>query len=193
MRRYIHSMLMMLFLSAFAIAGQYKMDKSHTSVGFDVSHMVITTVSGTFNDFDVNLNFDPMDLSAFSVKATIKIASVDTDNEKRDDHLRSADFFAADDHPDMVFSSNKLEKTENGYVAHGTLTMRGVSKQVALPFEVKGPVVGPWGNERIGVKAELVLNRHDYGVKWSKSMDNGGLVVGDEVLVKINAQFIASK
>ncbi len=193
MHKVIFSTITLFMLTAFAFGGTYSIDKAHSNVGFAVDHMVIATVDGKFNDFDVELTFDPNDLSTFNLKAIIKIASVDTDQEKRDNHLKSPDFFDAQTHPEMIFSSSKVEKKGNGYVAKGTLNIRGTQKEISLPFTVKGPIKDGWGNERIGVKAGVVVNRQDYGVKWSKSLDSGGLVVSDEVQVNINAEFILNK
>ena len=107
--------------------------------------------------------------------------------------MRSPDFFDAETHPEIVFKSKKIEKNDEGYVAHGDLTIRGVTKEVALPFEVKGPITDPWGNTRIGVQGELTIDRQEYGVSWNKTLDTGGLVVGDEVEIEIKMEFIAAK
>jgi polyisoprenoid-binding protein YceI len=192
MRLLIFSSFLFL-LAGFSFAGNYNIDKAHSNVGFEVTHMVITTVTGKFTDFDVDLNWNPDDLAASAVNANIKIASVDTDQQKRDDHLRTGDFFDAENHPEMIFKSNKITKSDKGYTAHGTLLMRGVSKAIELPFIVKGPVNDSWGNQRIGVTAETTVNRQDWGVSYGSVMDNGGLVISDNVVIKINAQFIKKK
>ena len=184
---------MMLFLATGLIAGEMSLDKSHTNVGFQVTHMVITKVNGQFNDYEVKFNFDPKNLEAFNVETVIKVASVDTENEKRDEHLRSADFFDTEKYPEMVFKSTKAVKTEDGYKAIGTLTIKDVTKQVELPFIVTGPVKGPWGNTRYGIEAKTTIDRKDFNVLWNKTMDAGGVVVSDEVDIIINAQFIAAK
>lgn len=176
-----------------SFAGNYSIDKDHSSMGFKVSHLVISKVSGKFDDFSVSLNFDAKNLSDFSIEVIIKIESVNTDNEKRDNHLKSAEFFDAAKYPEMIFKSTKAEKTDNGYVAHGTLTMHGVSKKVDLAFKVNGPIIDPWGKTRIGVEASTEINRHDFGVSWSKTLDSGGLVVGNEVEITINAEFVLAK
>ncbi|NOG46416.1 MAG: YceI family protein [Calditrichaeota bacterium] len=193
MRKFLTIIFTMFAVFSSTFAGNYNLDKSHSNVGFNVDHMVIATVSGNFSDFSVSLNFDENNLSDFAVEAAIKIASVNTDNEKRDKHLASPDFFDAAQFPEMTFKSTKLEKTAKGYIAHGTLTMRGVSKEIALPFAVKGPIKDPWGNTRIGIKASTEINRKDFGVSWSKTMDNGGLIASDEVEIVINAEFIQAK
>jgi polyisoprenoid-binding protein YceI len=184
---------MMFALATGLIAGEMNADKSHTSVGFQVTHMVITKVNGHFNDYEVQFTFDPKNLENFNVEANIKVASVNTENEKRDEHLRSADFFDTEKYPDMVFKSTKAVKTEDGYKAIGTLTIKDVTKEVELPFTLTGPVKGPWGNTRYGIEAKTTINRKDFNVLWNKTMDAGGLVVSDEVDIIINAQFIAAK
>ncbi|HHM02535.1 MAG TPA: polyisoprenoid-binding protein, partial [Caldithrix abyssi] len=171
MYRFMSAALALLSLGTMAMATDYVNDKSHTTIGFEVTHMVISTVEGEFKDYDVSLTFDPRDLSKFNVEANIKLASVDTDNPKRDEHLRSPDFFDAAKYPVMTFKSNTVEKTDNGYVAIGTLTLHGITRDVRLPFTVKGPVKDPWGNTRIGVSASTTINRKDYKVSWSKTMD----------------------
>jgi len=193
MLRLTQMLLIVLLSLSISFATDYKVDKSHSKVGFAVTHMVVATVTGKFNDYDVNFTFDEDDLNNSSVNAKIKIASVDTENEKRDNHLRSDDFFNAEKYPEMSFVSSTVEKTKDGYVAQGELTIRDVTKAIALPFIVKGPVKDKWGNTRIGVSASLTINRQDFDVTWNDTLDSGGLVVSDEVEVIIDAEFIANK
>lgn len=193
MRNSLFIFIASLLTAGGAFAGNFSLDKAHTNVGFEVTHMVITTVTGTFNDFEVDLDWNPQDTKNSSVKATIKLVSVDTGNQKRDDHLRTSDFFDAPNHPDMLFTSKKIENTGKGFTAYGTLSMRGISKDIELPFEVLGPVVGPWGNERIGITASTTINRQDWGVSYGSIMDNGGLLISNDVIININGQFIKSK
>jgi len=183
--------LSLLVNAAFGQAQKYSIDKSHSEIGFEVSHMVIADVQGEFQDYEVNFMFDPNNPSNSLVETRVKIASIDTDEQKRDDHLRSGDFFDAENHPEIVFTSKKIEKKGDAYIAHGDLSIRGVTKEVSLPFEVKGPIKDPWGNNRIGVNGEMTINRHDYGVSWNKTLDAGGVVVGDEVKIVIKSEFIA--
>jgi polyisoprenoid-binding protein YceI len=172
---------------------QFNIDKAHSHIEFEVSHMVISEVNGEFHDYEVNLMFDANDVTNSSVETRIKVASIDTDQEKRDNHLRSSDFFDAETHPEIVFKSKKIEKSSDEYIAHGDLTIRGVTKEVALPFKVKGPIKDSYGNTRIGVEASLTINRQDYGVSWSKTLDGGGLVAGNEVKIGIQAEFTAAQ
>ncbi len=187
-----------LFLIVFAAtelfaSDTYTVDKSHTSVGFKVTHMVVTTVRGKFNGFDASLKFDQNNLNDFMASANIETASIDTDNQKRDDHLRSDDFFNAEQFPEIKFVANKVEKTEDGYKAIGNLTIRDVTRQVEMPFIVNGPVQDPWGNTRIGIEGSTTINRQDYNVRWNNTLDSGGLVVSDDVEIIIEAQFVKDK
>ena len=187
--RVISSAIMVLFLIAgVQAADNYVVDKSHTNIGFTVKHLVIATVPGKFNDYSIDFMFDANDLKNSSVKATIKTASINTDDEKRDEHLRSPDFFDAEKYPEIIFVSSRILKKGEGYIAEGTLTMRGVSKEIELPFKILGPVQDPWGNTKMGVEAALTIDRQDYGISWSKSLDTGGLVVSDDVNIKLDVE-----
>ncbi|GAB4378868.1 MAG: YceI family protein [Calditrichia bacterium] len=174
-------------------ADKFTADPAHTHIGFSVKHMVITNVKGHFKDFSVEFLHDANNLKNWSVKAIIKTASIDTDNERRDNHLRSSDFLAVEEYPEITFVSDNFEKTDDGYVAHGTLTIRGVSKSVELPFKILGIIKDMQGNVRMGIEAGLTINRMDYGVSWDKRLDTGGLVAGNEVNIDINAELIQQK
>jgi polyisoprenoid-binding protein YceI len=172
---------------AFA-ADSYKLDMAHSSIEFSVKHMMVSNVKGSFDKFDGTISFDPDNIANSSVQFSIDVASVNTKNEKRDEHLRSADFFDAANHPEITFTSEKISKKGDGYVATGTLVIHGVSKKVDLPFVLNGPVQSPWGQTVMGVEVNYQLNRKDYGLVWNKTMDNGGLVVGDDVKIEINLE-----
>jgi len=192
MRLFYNLFLMLLFSAGLSVAGNYSIDKAHSTIGFNVTHMIISKVDGKFTDYDVKLHFDENNLDDFSVDVTAKIKSIDTDNAKRDSHLISSDFFDASNYPDMTFKSTQVIKSNEGYVASGVLTIRGISKNIDLPFTVSGPVQDPWGNTRIGIKAATIINRQDFGVNWNTVMDNGGFVVDDEVEIIINSEFVKS-
>lgn len=174
-------------------ADSYKLDTAHSSVGFSVKHMVITNTKGNFKDFSGEILFDPKNVTKSSVKVTIQAASIDTDNADRDKHLRSGDFFDAETHPEITFVSKKVEKKGDGYLLTGTLTLRGVSKEVSFPFTLTGPVQDPWGNTRIGAEASLTINRQDYGVSWNKALDTGGVLVGDNVKIELAVEAVKAK
>jgi polyisoprenoid-binding protein YceI len=174
-------------------AEKYDIDRSHSSVGFAVKHMVVTKVRGEFNDWSGSILYDEKDITRSSVDVTIQVASIDTKDAKRDEHLRSGDFFDAAKHPTIAFKSKRIEKAEDGFVAFGDLTMRGVTKEVRIPFEFAGTIADPYGNTRLGLSARTSLNRQDYGVSWSKKLDAGGLVVGDDVEILIEVEAIKAK
>lgn len=173
---------------AFA-ADTYKLDKSHMKVGFKVRHLVISNVRGEFTDYDATIQLDEKDITKSSMQGTIKTASIDTENEKRDKHLRSPDFFDADQYPEITFKSKRIEKNGDGYVMIGDFTMHGVTKEIQLPFKLTGPITHK-KKTRVGFEAELVINRQDYGVKYNKLADTGGLAVGNNVTIELNGEAI---
>jgi polyisoprenoid-binding protein YceI len=171
-------------------ADKYALDHAHTTVGFSVKHMVITNVKGTFGEFDGTIEFDENDLTKTTASGTIKVASIDTGNEKRDGHLKSGDFFDAEKYPEITFASKKVEKGKDGYVMIGDMTIRGVTKEIEVPFELVGKITDPMGKTRIGLRATAEINRQDFGVSWSKTLDGGGLVVGDNVKIELDVEAI---
>ena len=173
-------------------AAKFKVDHAHTNVGFSVKHMVIAKTTGSFTDFDATLEVDPEDMSTFSVSATIQAASIDTNNDQRDNHLRSADFLDVASHPTITFESSMLSTMGGKHVLHGNLTIRGVTQEVEIPIEIVGPVMA-MGNTIVGFAGSLTIDRHDYGVSWSRSLDNGGLVVANEVEIEVNGEFIMER
>ncbi len=192
--RTLSTALIALALALPAGAADFAVDTVHSSVGFKVSHMVVAKTRGSFPAFTGTIRLDEQDLAKSSVEVSIDVTSIDTANEDRDKHLRSADFFDVDQHPTMSFKSTRVEKKGDGFVAHGELTMKGVTKPVALPFTLSGPIDDPWGNRRLGVSVEpVVLNRQDFGLTWSKAMEAGGLMVGNEVTVEIELEAIEAK
>ena len=179
-------------LSVFTVNAQnatmWKVDKAHTSVNFSVNHF-FSAVTGKFTSFEGNINFDPANLQGSSVNFTIPIKSVNTDDSKRDKHLQSADFFDAKSYPNMTFSSTRFEKkSDKDYVAYGKLTIRNVSKDIALPFKITGEMEHPMmkGTIILGLASTIKINRNDYGVgtgSWATTM-----VVGDNVDININME-----
>ncbi len=166
--------------------GTYVIDPAHTTIGFSVRHLVINTVPGRFREFNGTIQYDPQNLTNSSVTFTAKSNSIDTGIEPRDKHLRSADFFDAERYPEITFKSTRIEKKgKDDFIAHGDFTLHGVTKTVALPFKLYGAIKDPWGKMRIGVEAGLTINRQDYGVAWSQKLDNGGLVVANDVKIAL--------
>ncbi len=170
-------------------AGTYKVDTSHSHVGFKVKHLMISSVRGNFEKFDGSFEYDEKTGIIKSLEGNVVVASINTDNEKRDGHLKSADFFDAAKHPNLTF---KVEKVE-GEKAYGKLTMRGVTKDVVFDIEKTGEVIDPWGNKRVGLELEGKVNRLDYGLNWNKALEAGGVVVGEEVKINVELEGIAQK
>lgn len=166
----------------------WNFDGSHSTVGFSIKHMMFAKVRGQFTDWTGTLSYDPENLDAAAVDATIQIASVDTSNEQRDNHLRSADFFNAEEFPTMTFKSSGWKKAGGKLAVHGDLTIHGVTKPVELAVTENGTGVDPWGNKRIGFSAQAVINRKDFGLGWNTALEAGGVLVGEEVTIDIEVQ-----
>lgn len=161
-------------------------DLSHSRVDFSVSHLVIAEVTGRFTQFEVTLQQEKEDFSDSKLEATIKTASINTDSEGRDKHLRSDDFLNAEKFPDITFKSTSFVKTgKDTYKVTGDLTIRDVTKTVVLDTKYNGSVTDPRGNVKSAFKATSSVNRFDYGVKWNKAIETGGLVAGDTVTITL--------
>lgn len=180
----------MLLLSGSALAGEsYTLDSAHTYIGFAVRHMGVSNVRGEFREYSAEFTVNEAELAASSIELRIAAKSIDTRNEQRDDHLRSEDFLEVEAHPEIVFKSKKIVKTGDGaFQATGDFTLHGVTKEVVLELEVAGPIKDPFGNMRLGVEGGLTIDRQDYGVRWSKSLDSGGLVVADNVKISFSLE-----
>jgi polyisoprenoid-binding protein YceI len=174
-----------------ASADNYTVDKTHSEAKFEVRHLM-SRVSGKFDDFGANVVIDAANPKASSVEFSMKTASIDTGNEGRDKHLRTADFFDADKFPEITFKSTSVKPTskKNVYEVTGDLTMRGVTKRITLPVEFLGSGKDPWGNQRMGFTAKTTLNRKDFGINWNKSLDEGGVLLGDDVDVTVNLEAV---
>ena len=169
-------------------ADVYTIDKGHSEVSFQVRHLV-TQVRGNFNDYQGTINLDPANLEKSSVDFKIKADSIDTNVADRDKHLKGEDFFYVEKYPEITFKSKTIKKTgKDTYDVAGTLTMRGVAKEVTLPVTFLGMVKDPWGNEKAGFSTDLTLNRKDYGINWNAALDNGGVVLSDDVKISINLE-----
>jgi polyisoprenoid-binding protein YceI len=178
------------FVGSIGAADVYTTDPSHTLVGFIVRHFVINKVRGKFNEFHGSIVYDESDITKSSLQGTITVASIDTDDEKRDEHLRSADFFDAPNHPEITFTSKRVKQHDKGHGLVGDLTIRGITKEVTIPFIITGKIVDMQGKTRIGFEATLQINRKDFGVAYHRLMDNGGLVVGDTVDIELIGEAI---
>jgi polyisoprenoid-binding protein YceI len=174
--------------AASAAAPVYEVDPAHSEVGFQIRHLV-GKVRGRFTEFTGRVDGDA---KAPAVEFKIKSASIDTGAADRDKHLRTPDFFDVAKYPEITFKSEKVvEKAKGEYEVTGPLTMHGVTKTVILPVKVTGPEADPWGNQRTGFEIQTTLNRKDYGIVWNKTLDSGGIMLGDDVTVNINLEAVA--
>jgi polyisoprenoid-binding protein YceI len=171
-----------------AATSEWTVDPSHTVVGFTIEHMMVSEVDGKFNKYASTVVLDEADFTKSTVEFTIDVASVDTDNADRDKHLVSPDFFDAAKYPQLVFKSRSIAKAANGYTLKGNLSMHGVTKEVSLHAQVSQPVTNPWGKQVRGVKVTGKLNRRDFGLSWNKTLDKGGLALGDEVSIEVKLE-----
>jgi polyisoprenoid-binding protein YceI len=162
---------------------RWQIDAAHSDLTFRIRHLV-SRVRGQFNTWSGTITADPASLAGGSVSVDIQTASIDTNNERRDTHLRSADFFDAESHPTITFRSTRVEATGRNLRVHGNLTIRGVTKPVVLQGQML-EVGGTPGRRRIGFEAETQINRMDYGVSWNRAAEGGGAVLGDEVTISI--------
>jgi polyisoprenoid-binding protein YceI len=166
----------------------YTIDPGHSEVSFQVRHLV-TQVRGKFNEYQGTIALDPAKLESSKVEFRIKAASIDTDLADRDKHLRAEDFFFVEKYPEIVFKSEQIKATgKDTYDVTGKLTLRGVTKTVTLPVTFLGKVRDPWGNDKAGFALETTINRKDYGIVWNAALDNGGVVLGDDVKIAINLE-----
>jgi polyisoprenoid-binding protein YceI len=192
-----HLMLSVLVLIVFggpAVADNWNFDQAHSSIGFSVSHMVISNIKGYFRDYTGQIVFDGKDIEKGTVEITIQIASINTDNEQRDTHLRSADFFDAGTYPTMTFKSKKITKGQgNTFTMVGDLTMKGVTREVTLTGQLHGIIQDPYGNTRAGISATTVINRQDFKVSWTNKLVDGSLIVGNDVTINIDIEIIKAK
>ena len=183
---------LLVIIPQVALAATWKIDPVHTAVEFKIRHLMVSWVKGVFADVDGSAQIDDADLSKASVSVKIATASVDTNNQKRDDHLRSADFFDVVTFPAMTFVSKKVV-VANGQPTKivGDLTIRDVTREVELEVEdFSLTVTDPWGNTRRGASAATTINRSDYGLTWNKALEAGGVVVGDEVRISLEVELI---
>ena len=164
-------------------------DKSHSKVGFSVTHLIISEAEGNFKSFDGTVETNGDDFSGAKVEFTVDTKSIDTDNEQRDNHLRNDDFFNSEKFPKMTFKSKSFKKVgDKKYKLVGDLTIRDVTKEVALDVKHNGTVKDPWGNTKAGFKITGEINRFDYGLKWNALMEAGGAVVGEDVSLEIDVE-----
>lgn len=170
---------------------RYEIDPSHTRATFTVRHMMVTDVDGRLTGISGTILLDTADVRRSSVEVTIDATTIDTGEPRRDAHLRSDDFLDVENHPTIRFTSRSVGVEGDRHVMVGDLTLRGVTREVRIPFELRGPVEVAPGRSVIGAEGSLTIDRHDYDVSYSRVMDNGGLVVGDDVEIRLSVEAVS--
>lgn len=169
----------------------WQLDASHSHVGFSVKHMMVSTVKGQFKNYTGTLAIDEADLTKSVISGEIEVASIDTRDNGRDDHLRSADFFDVANHPTIGFVSKRIEaKGGNEYTVYGDLTIRGITHEVALEAEYHGLAKDPWGGTRTGFSISGTINRKDFGLVWNAALETGGVLVGEKIKLDLEIEAI---
>jgi polyisoprenoid-binding protein YceI len=192
MKTIIKTLAITSFLCSGVFAAEYGLDGSHSSIGFSVKHLMVSNVKGKFKTFDGNFTYDEKTNKLTRLEGIVDTATVDTDIQKRDDHLRSADFFDSAKHPKMNFVMTKLVASKGGKAkVTGNLTIKNITKVVVLDAEISKAVQDPWGGTRVGMALNGKINRKDFGLNWNKALEAGGFVVGDEVKINVEIEGIA--
>ena len=188
MNRTLTAVAIAASVSAPVYADTYQVDKQHTEAAFQVRHL-FTNVRGVFRDVDGTIRFDKANPANSNVVFRLKVASIDTGVDQRDNHLRGQDFFWAEKYPEISFTSSKVvAKGDNAFDVTGDLTIRGVTRQVTLPVTYLGEQKDPWGNVKAGFETAISLNRTDYGLTWNQALEAGGVLVGDQVSITIDLE-----
>lgn len=168
---------------------KWNIDVAHTGINFSVRHMMVSTVRGSFQNFNGTIEFDPANPAAGSVEVSIDVNSINTGANDRDNHLRSADFFDVANHPNITFKSTKVEvKGDNVGKIYGDLTIHGVTRPVVLETEFAGQGTNPWGAQVIGFNATTKINREDFGLTWNVALETGGVLVGKEIKIELDVE-----
>jgi polyisoprenoid-binding protein YceI len=171
----------------------YTVDASHSTVEFVVRHLMISKVRGRFAAFQGSVELAPGSDIPQAVDAVIDVSSIDTREEQRDAHLRSADFFEVEKYPQIAFESARVEGTAGDFKVYGKLTIHGVTREVVLAGTFEGRGSDPWGGERVGYSAHTTINRKDFGLTWNAALETGGVVVSDEVRIELNVEAVLQK
>ena len=169
----------------------WAVDPAHSEISFKVKHMMITNVSGKFDSFEATIENEDEEFENSEIKFTAQVKSVNTCNNDRDNHLRSADFFDADHFPTISFKSTTVRKgNDDDYIINGDLTIKDVTKNISLQAEYGSPTVDPWGNNKIGLSLTGKINRKDFGLSWNTTLESGGVLVGEEIKLAAELQFV---
>ena len=178
-----------LLLSSSLFAGNYNLDIDHSNVSFKVKHMLISNVRGEFTDFTGSFVYDEKTNKLKSLKGIIKVSSIDTDNLKRDKHLKSKDFFHAKKFPLIKYTLNQIKNDK----AYGEITIHGITKNIVMDFENNGLIADPWGNTRVGIALEGKISRKDFKLKWNDLLETGGAIVADKIKLYVEIEGILEK
>ena len=191
MRMKLAALALLLLVPSFALAADYKIDSVHSSAQFSVRHLMVSNVKGEFTKVSGSIAYDEKNLAASKVEAEIDATTVNTHESARDNHLKSPDFFDVARYPAITFKIKLFYKDGGVLKIKGDLTMHGTTKEVILTVDGPSPEIkDPWGNARFGASATTKINRQDFGVSWSKALDGGGALVGDEVTITIDLEAV---
>lgn len=172
---------------------KWVLDKAHTQIQFMVRHMMITSVTGSFSEYDASVETEEEDFTGAKIIFTASTASASTGNDDRDNHIKSADFFDVATYPQLKFSSTKIEKLdEKNYKLHGDMTIKNITKSFSVDVVFMGKIKDPWGNDKFGFSISGKLNRTDFDLKWNVITNTGGILVGEEVKISCEVQLVAS-
>jgi polyisoprenoid-binding protein YceI len=171
------------------VPGVWAVDTSHSEIGFTARHLMVSKVRGRFTDYTATITIAPNVLDS-TVQAVVQLDSVDTRDEKRDGHLKSADFFHVEDHPTMTFTSTGIREHGSDFYLDGDLTIRGTTRPVTFDLEFNGVATAPWGGQSAGFSAETEINRKDWGLSWNVALETGGVLVGDKIKLTIDAEWV---
>jgi polyisoprenoid-binding protein YceI len=173
------------------LTGTYTLDPAHTRIGFVARHAMVTKVRGAFNEFEGTATIDGTNPAVSHVQVAINAASIDTRNAQRDEHLRSNDFLAMAEYPQITFTSTSVSQTgDDTFEVTGDLTIKGVTNTITVPFEFEGAAKDPFGNERIGFEGSVTINRKDYGITWNAALETGGVLVSEKVTLEFEISAI---
>ena len=175
---------------ASVLTGDYTIDASHTRLGFSARHAMVTTVRGNFADFEGTAHVDAETPANSSVRLTIRAASINTASADRDGHLRSADFFDAETHPEITFASTSVERDGTDWTVTGDLTIKGTTRSITIPFEENGTAQDPFGNVRIGFEGATTINRKDWDLTWNAALETGGVLVSEKIKLEFDVSAI---
>ena len=176
-----------------ALTGTYTIDPTHSRIGFVARHAMVTKVRGAFNEFEGTAVLDGANPAASTAEVTIEVASIDTRNSQRDEHLRTNDFFDAPTHPQITFRSTGVQVvSEDTFELTGDLTIKGTTKPVTIPFAYEGSATDPYGNLRVGFEGSVVVNRKDWGITWNAGLETGGVLVGEKITLEFEVSAIKS-